>query len=297
MKRSLLVLLLSGFLLSGCASMEQLTPAPTALPTQVTPVIPTATSTATLTPTATTVPLVSGVCSPLANITLEDLRYITSNPFILKYPFREGVGDFKNHPAIDLGFYHTSTIPHYTGDPLNTDDGYPIQALLPGKVVALTDDRFPYGNMLMIETPVETLAPELLAQIQLPDPLTEEDIQQHSPCDQSLPKLTWDDNHRSIYALYAHMKDSLTLKVGDTVTCGQIIGAIGATGNSSENIEHLHLEIRVGPSDAQFGTIAYSSNTDIATDQERYNYCTWALSEEFYPIDPALFWSSASSQQ
>jgi murein DD-endopeptidase MepM/ murein hydrolase activator NlpD len=297
MKRTFFISLFLVFLLSGCAPAQLI--APTHTPTQTATVIPTATATATAAPapTATVVPLLSEVCSPLANIVLEDLGYITSNPFILKYPFREGVGDFKNHPAIDLGFYHTSTIPHYTGEPLDTDDNYPIQAILPGKVVALTDDRFPYGNMIMIETPVESLSPDLLAQIRLPDPLSDEDIEQHSPCDQSLPKLTWDDSQRSIYALYAHMKESPTLKVGDTVICGQVIGTIGATGNSSESIEHLHLEVRVGPSHAQFGTIAFSSDTDIATDEERYNYCTWALSEVFYPIDPALFWSSSNSQK
>lgn len=44
-------------------------------------------------------------------------------------------------------------------------------------------------------------------------------------------------------AFYAHM-DSVTVKLGDTVTAGQIIGYVGSTGHSTGN--HLHYELYHG---------------------------------------------------
>lgn len=47
------------------------------------------------------------------------------------------------------------------------------------------------------------------------------------------------------YSLYAHMyADSITVKAGDTVAQGQVIGKMGSSGKSTG--AHLHFEIRVG---------------------------------------------------
>jgi len=252
----------------------------------VTPIPPTVTPA----PTQTSNPLIDGICSPLQGIKLDELRFVTSNPFKFKYPFSEGPENDKNHPAIDLGFYNSSTIPSYTGPELHTDDNFPIQSILPGKVVETVEDRFPYGNMVMIETRLDALSPEFLAQLKIPNPYTNEELSAHFPCDKNQTQIAWSETSRSLYILYAHMKNPSALQRGDSVSCGQVIGGIGATGNSSESIEHLHLEIRIGPSDAEFGTIA---NYDaVASSEERYNYCIWALSEVFQPIDPTLFWAS-----
>lgn len=49
------------------------------------------------------------------------------------------------------------------------------------------------------------------------------------------------------YALYAHLKPgSVTVKEGDTVKRGQIIGLVGNTGNTSA--PHLHFHVMDGPS-------------------------------------------------
>lgn len=49
------------------------------------------------------------------------------------------------------------------------------------------------------------------------------------------------------FALYAHMKPgSVRVKTGDKVRRGDVIGAVGNTGNSSE--PHLHLHVMDGPS-------------------------------------------------
>lgn len=52
-------------------------------------------------------------------------------------------------------------------------------------------------------------------------------------------------NHgNGMSTLYAHMsRGSRTVKVGDVVTAGQVIGLVGTTGSSTGN--HLHLELQV----------------------------------------------------
>ena len=292
MQKKILVCLILIFLLTGCNPFTISTP--TLTPTNTSTPFPSPTfapiSTATATPTS--VPLVLGVCSPLQGIELSDLWRITSNTYRFKYPFSEGPSEDKNHPAVDLGFYNTKVLKNYLGEELTTDDGFPIQALLPGKVVEVLDDRYPYGNMVLIETPLTAISPDLLAKIQIPQPYSGEEIKAHSPCAQDQTPISLSKNSKSIYTLYAHMQNPSALKAGDEVQCGELIGAIGATGNSAVSIEHLHLEIRVGPSDAKFGVIsAYISSS---TEEERYNYCIWALSEVFQPIDPSSLWSSSS---
>jgi len=271
--------------LAGCSAQPAPLATATSLPTGTATVIP-PTATQTLTPTATAVPLVTGVCSPLQGIALSDLRLVTSNPFIFKYPFSEGpVGD-QNHPAVDLGFFHFKEF--------DTDVGHPIQALLPGKVIEVLDNRFPYGNMVLIETPLDQLSPALQAQMQIPQPYSADEIKLRSTCQPDPSRISWSSTAKSVYTLYAHMLNPSALKAGDAVQCGQVIGAVGASGHAVVGNEHLHLEIRVGPSDANFGTIAdYDA---IATPEERYNYCIWALSEIFLPINPSLFWDSSSPQ-
>ena len=50
-----------------------------------------------------------------------------------------------------------------------------------------------------------------------------------------------------VYAMYAHMiSGSLTVKPGDKVTEGQVIGKLGNTGNA--NASHLHFQLMNGPS-------------------------------------------------
>lgn len=50
-----------------------------------------------------------------------------------------------------------------------------------------------------------------------------------------------------VYAMYAHLiSGSLTVKAGDKVTEGQVIGKLGNTGNA--NASHLHFQLMDGPS-------------------------------------------------
>jgi murein DD-endopeptidase MepM/ murein hydrolase activator NlpD len=235
---------------------------------------PASTATPVPEPTLTPPPVLSA-CSPLKDIGLDELYAITSNPFSFTSAFTD-----TGHPAVDLAFF--------TYKEFSTFLGHPVQALLPGKVTLVVNDRFPYGNMVMIETPLESISPGLLSSISLPTPIPQENIAAFSSCDLQMEPLTWDAEMKSIYTLYAHLENDLHVKIGDQVSCGQEIGSVGLSGNTVA--EHLHLEVRVGPANAGFSTIA--TFREDATPRERYNYCIWSLSGNFQAIDPAVFWRS-----
>lgn len=64
------------------------------------------------------------------------------------------------------------------------------------------------------------------------------------------------------YTLYAHLKyGSVTVKTGDKVTKGQVIGYMGATGHATG--AHLHFEVR-NTSDTRINPTAYI-NADLPT--------------------------------
>ncbi len=58
------------------------------------------------------------------------------------------------------------------------------------------------------------------------------------------------DNGQKIWALYGHMQQPSTLKVGDPVMEGQLVGLVGNTGKSQGN--HLHFGINAGNSNGNF---------------------------------------------
>lgn len=269
------------FTLSSCSQPAATAQVPSEVPaTEIATISPTATTVPT--PTATSVPLVTGAVSPLQGIELSELRLVTSNPFKFKYPYVEASGSDYNHTGVDLAFFKFKD---YT-----TVLGHPIQAVLPGKVVEALSDRWPYGNMILIETPLSRFSAEYLATLKLPAPFAASEISAHSSCQPDATRISWSETDKSIYILYAHMQSPSTFKAGDTVNAGDVIGAVGHSGNAIVGAEHLHLEVRLGPSDAQFATI--SDYKPDSTEEERYNYCIWALSEVFQPIDPTTLWST-----
>jgi murein DD-endopeptidase MepM/ murein hydrolase activator NlpD len=274
------------FTLCGCTVIAPQTATPTIQPSLTAMLLPTDTPTLAPSATATPVPLITQIVSPLQGIPLSDLAGITSDPFNLKYPFSEGPTDAQNHPAVDLAFFHYKT--------LNSDVGYPIEAILTGKVVEALDNRFPYGNMVLIETPLDRLAPDLIKQMRIPQPYSDDEIKIRSTCQPDQTRISWSQSSQSVYVLYAHMLNPPTVTAGDEVQAGEVLGGIGASGHAAIGNEHLHLEIRVGPANAKFGVI--SEYLSSSTTEERYNYCIWALSEIFLPINPSLFWAPTSNQ-
>lgn len=261
--------LLCLLLLAGCAPAAQ--PTLTALPPTAT-ASPSAAPTVTVTPqppTATPVPLVS-ICSPLKDIALADMSQIISNPFEMPRP-----GEDDKHHGVDLAFYQFQGI--------NGVLGHAVQSVFPGKVVAVIANRPPYGNALIIETHLENIPTAWQSALLVPAPQPTVVPPQLS-CPTGQPAPSADTTHRSLYLLYAHLKDAPLVKPGDTVTCGQQIGLVGTTGFSVN--PHLHLEVRAGPAGATFAGMAHYI-ADIS-DEERANYCAWRVSGWFQLIDPTL---------
>jgi murein DD-endopeptidase MepM/ murein hydrolase activator NlpD len=214
----------------------------------------------------------------LAGIDLSDLHGITSQGFSVPSVF---VDD--GHPAVDLAFFTFEDLPSMYG--------HPVQSVLPGKVVMVLEDRFPYGSMILIETPLEWLADDLLPSRAIPTPIPDGNIEMFSPCNNDplyagMAPVEMSNQARSLYVLYSHLLDKPAYEPGEMVAWGEVIGAVGLTGNTVA--EHLHLEMRIGPSDVKFNSFAMYKPE--ATIEERYYYCNWSSSGRFQPIDPAQFW-------
>jgi hypothetical protein len=134
-------------------------------PTSIKPVIsqiptlePTSVPTITQIPPTPTQTLVNRFWSPLKGIGLDELRLVTSQEFNKPTPFIES-----GHPALDFSFYQYREF--------TTFERFPIQAILPGKVILVIHDRWPYGNMILIETQLDQISPGLLKTIPIPTSL------------------------------------------------------------------------------------------------------------------------------
>jgi len=212
------------------------------------------------------------ICSPLESETLATLPEVITQ--LYKQP-RLGIDDGPpTHHGVDFS--------HYRRGDLLTIEGVAIQSVLDGEVVTVINDRFPYGFSIIIETPLDTIDPALLAQIDPPAV---------APTVMPDPKFNWtpmelpftlSEDSRSLYIYYAHMLSLPEVQLGEKVTCGQRIGQVGNSGDSSN--PHLHFETRIGPSGARFESMAYYIAQSTPT--ERYNYVVWRLSNLFQVFDP-----------
>ncbi len=234
----------------------------------------------TIEPTVTPLPLVetpshqTQICSPLEGESLSELPEIITQLF--KMP-RAGQDD--GHHGVDFAFYRRKD--------LLSIDGLPILSALDGEVVTIINDKYPYGNAIIIETPLDSISPILLDQLNPPST---------QPTVIPDPKFNWapgelpfqlSETSRSLYIYYAHLKFPADVNVGYKVTCGQQIGQVGNTGDSSNS--HLHFETRIGPSGARIESMAYY--TAQSTQSERYNYVVWRVSNMFQLFDPMVLLS------
>jgi murein DD-endopeptidase MepM/ murein hydrolase activator NlpD len=257
------VFLLLIFLSSACTSVEEpLLATPTVVPPTVTfTLIP---ATQTPFPTQTSIPAftatvpsqkdtptpapVLALCTPLAEQNLDELAEIITDPYNPPQP-----GKDDRHHGTDFSYYRRKD--------RTTIAGEIVQAIFPGKVVAVIPDRLPYGNMVIIET-VESELPSGLS-----------DHLGMAPGE-------------SLYHLYAHFGQNPQVTLGQRVDCGQPLGQVGATGYNIVN-PHLHLETRLGPSGADFSVgMAYYSTA--ASEQERNNYELWRTSGVYRHFDPMV---------
>ncbi len=244
----------------------------TASPTTV----PAPTAAVELTATPVPAPAASQVCSPLQGIALDQLDEIVSNPFDQPSP-----GSDAGHHGVDLGFYSFG--------PFKQMAGLPVTSVLDGTVAAVVADRKPYGNALIIETTWDQIPVGWKSGLEAVLPLVETPAV-HLTCPTPSAPLDVDRSSYSLYLLYAHLQNPVSLAPGDPVACGDTVGQVGHTGAAVN--DHLHLEFRLGYSGARFGGMAHYTN-DASLD-EMATYCTWRVGGLFKLLDPLPFLDGTS---
>jgi murein DD-endopeptidase MepM/ murein hydrolase activator NlpD len=209
------------------------------------------------------------LCPPFPGASQAGLLAAISNPFNPPPP-----GSDDPHQAIDLAVQENGM----------ALAGGPVQAVLAGRVAMVTQDRFPYGYSLLVETPLDKLPAAWPAELRLPTPAPTLPPPAALTCPDVTPAAPWDETRRSLYILYAHLGEEPAFQPGDPLDCGQPIGQIGQSGNALN--PHLHLEVRLGPAGARFASLAHYDNT--ARPEEMANYCLWRVSNLFQLVDPNL---------
>lgn len=143
-------------------------------------------------------------------------------------------------------------------------------------------DRFPFGNALIIETPLDEATLAWLAPVEIPTPAADPTPQTALTCPGGFEPSFANPDQRSLYILYAHLQQPSTLTLGDPVSCGQGLGTVGQSGNALN--PHLHFEVRIGPSGLRMNSMAHYDAS--ASAEEMSNYCLWSVSEKLQLIDP-----------
>jgi murein DD-endopeptidase MepM/ murein hydrolase activator NlpD len=205
---------------------------------------------------------------------MEQIPGMISNPY---HPPAPGYDD--PHAGIDLA-------DRMAGSQVALQ-GKAVQAALSGRVAMIVHDRFPFGNALVIETPLEDLPADWWPAANIPTPAPTLAPRSALTCPANLQTemgaSAAPGGRRSLYTLYAHLQSTpAAWQLGDQVACGQSIGAIGETGNALN--PHLHFETRVGPAGMQMpGMSHYDSG---ARPEEMAAYCLWSVSGLFQLVDP-----------
>jgi murein DD-endopeptidase MepM/ murein hydrolase activator NlpD len=184
------------------------------------------------------------ICSPLASVALESLASIVSDPYN-----PPPMGQEARHQGVDFAYYRRFDRASIAGDV--------VQSVFGGKIAGVVQNKFPYGNALIIETPYEQLS---------------EDVQEIIGIEPS----------QSEYTLYAHLEYLKVQEIGELINPCQSIGVVGKTGNAG--VEHLHLEMRIGASNQVFPSMA--NYVRVATPKEREIYRLWRTSGNFIHFDP-----------
>lgn len=211
----------------------------------------TASETPTTAPTPSETPWpTSGVCSPLQDHALTDLRKYMTQPFIAP----QGENKETGHHGVDFAYYRRDGV---GGHILGT----PIQSVLNGFMAGLGYNPV-YGNYLIIETPSEWLPADLAALYPIED-------------------------GESLYLLYAHMQDLAPFEIHEPLDCGQVIGAVGGTGDPYfVSDPHLHFETRVGLADIFVEPMSFYDTQ--ASEEEKAEYMKWRNGIVFRLFDPMI---------
>lgn len=186
------------------------------------------------------------LCSPLVDDPLDALPQIISDPYHPPPPGRE-----ERHHGVDFAYYNR----HERA----SIEGAGVQAVLSGAVAAALANTFPYGNLIIIETPAGRLPHELAARLGLAA-------------------------EQSLYILFAHLQSAPVVALDGRVEACQALGSVGRSGNAGGN--HLHVETRAGPPGMRFTQMGYYTAKN--TPEERENYLLWRTSGTFQHFDPML---------
>lgn len=243
-------------------------PAPLASPTAQVFAAAEAAPTENPTPIITAAP-VPRLCTPLRDVPFSQLPALVSNPY---HPPRPGYDD--PHAGIDLAV----TLPNSQV----AISGHPVQAALPGRVAMIINDRFPFGNAVVIETPLEELPEEWWQAAEIPTPAPTTPSLSALTCPSGPEPAIADPDRRSLYILYAHLKAPPAFSMEDGVNCGQQIGTIGDSGNALN--PHLHFETRVAPAGIRLVGMAHY-HASVTTEEMRA-YCLWSVNGLFQLVDP-----------
>jgi len=250
----------ASFVLSGLVLLVgSCSPAPEASPTMVAKVEATSTSlpatpvppAATITPSATHTPWPAHevqICSPLAIQPLAKIKSIITQPFIMPRVMDDGTYKDSGHHGVDVGFM-TRGKQKFTGTP--------VLAAVPGKIASLVDNLPPYGDMVMVETPLANIPKKIIDKYKIPP-------------------------GNSVYTLYAHLQNVQSLKTGQPIHCGQQLAETGLTGLTDG--PHLHFETRWGPSNTVFPPMGYYLSG--VTPEEMESYTLWRMSGKYKLFDP-----------
>ena len=245
----------AGELIVTETSLATGTPLPTALhvaPTR-TPAPVASQPNATKTPRSTSTPVQNPptetpfqICSPLALQTIAELHEIVSDPYDPPPPGHE-----ERHHGVDFSYYRRGGRLSILGEG--------VQSVFPGWVAAAIQNEYPYGNMVIVETPGGDLPVWLAEQLQV-------------------------EAGESLYLLYAHFGEAPLVELGEVVEACQPLGEVGKSGDF--NVEHLHLETRIGPAGGEFASMAYYHSRTTA--EQRGNYELWRTSGVYRHFDPMV---------
>ncbi|OQY89252.1 MAG: hypothetical protein B6D39_09800 [Anaerolineae bacterium UTCFX2] len=194
------------------------------------------------------------ICSPLEHVALADLPRVVSERY---HPPPMGQDD--RHQGVDFSYYH------WNGD--QPIDGTRVNSILGGFIAASVKDSYPFGNMIIVETPKELLSEEMIRVFGIGE-------------------------EESLYMLYAHMnEESPLIPLARRVQPCEALGYVGRTGNT--DAPHLHLEMRVGPMNWRFEV--FSAFRDSDTKEQKQNYRLWRTSGLFLHFDPMrlLSWETS----
>lgn len=209
------------------------------------------------------------VCSPLVNYPIKALSGMVSNPF---NPPKEGSDD--PHQGVDLSVIDDTYRIAIKGEA--------VQSMIAGNVVMIMEDRFPYGNAILVETSFEHLPVEwqqALTEVPKPEGFG---IPPALNCPGGWDMPASETENYSFYVLYAHLDEPAEFQNGDEIICGQELGKIGESGNALA--PHLHIEIRYGYADGMSGSMAHYDVS--ASNEEMANYCRWRVSGFYRLMNP-----------